>query len=87
MLTIHASQSSYNYRFYSQSRARLVSRSWSRSVCAKRKQGGLLERMSYLLQYVRKGRPNEVSAVAAAARLFSVVEWQSRGHPHVHLLM
>ena len=34
--------------------------------------------LSYLLRYVHKGRPNEVSAV---------VEWQLRGHPHVHSLM
>ena len=37
--------------------------------------------LSYLLRYIRKGGPNEVSAVAGAARLCSVVEWQSRGHP------
>ena len=43
--------------------------------------------LSYLLRYIRKGGPNEVSAVAGAARLCSVVEWQSRGHPHVRFLI
>ena len=43
--------------------------------------------LSYLLRYIRKVGPNEVSAVAGAARLCSVVEWQSRGHPHVHFLI